>query len=109
MADFGYDKAVLTLLNLLLALLPTAETDARHTTTIRASITAYSTAVGPSSDTMKLRMLFRIEFFILSILGAKLLKRAENYRQGLPATHLKPTPRSAVVKYDLKNWKDLSV
>ena len=88
MADFSYDRAVLTLLNLALALLPTAETDARHTTTIRASITAYSTAVGPSSDTTKLRTLFRIEFFISNFLGAKLSKRTENHRQGLPATHL---------------------
>ena len=47
-----YDSIDATLLNLALALLPTAETAAKHTTMIRANMTAYSTAVGPSSDTM---------------------------------------------------------
>lgn len=46
----GYDRYVRTLLNRLLALLPTVDTAARQTTMIRASMTAYSTAVGPSSD-----------------------------------------------------------
>jgi hypothetical protein len=50
-------------LNLSLALLPTAETAARQTTIIRASMTAYSTAVGPSSETMNFLMLFA-NFFI---------------------------------------------
>src|SRR5262249_42888620 len=35
--------------NVLLALLPSVVTAAMHTTMIRASMTAYSTAVGPSS------------------------------------------------------------
>jgi hypothetical protein len=58
---------------LALALLPTADTEARHTITIKASITAYSTAVGPSSDTRKLRTLRRIDFFISEFLRAKML------------------------------------
>src|SRR5207247_1429962 len=38
-----------TLLKVLLTLEPRAVMEVMHTTTIRASITAYSTAVGPSS------------------------------------------------------------
>jgi len=41
--------AVETLVNVLFALLPKAVTDAMQTTMIKANITAYSTAVGPSS------------------------------------------------------------
>jgi hypothetical protein len=41
--------AVETLVNVLFALLPKAVTDAMHTTMIKANMTAYSTAVGPSS------------------------------------------------------------
>jgi hypothetical protein len=42
--------------------------DAKHTITIRANITAYSTAVGPSSETRNCCN-FRARFFIaLSIL-----------------------------------------
>ena len=39
--------------NVLFAFLPRVVMAAMHTTTIRASITAYSTAVGPSSCMMK--------------------------------------------------------
>ena len=49
-----------TFVNLAFALLPTEVTAARHTTMIRAIMTAYSTAVGPSSDTMKFLTLFTI-------------------------------------------------
>src|SRR5206468_3764127 len=43
-----------TLVNVLLALLPSVVIAAMQTTMIRASITAYSTAVGPSSRARKL-------------------------------------------------------
>src|SRR5262245_46483398 len=42
-----------TLVKVLLALLPRAVMAVMHTTTIRASMTAYSTAVGPSSRCRK--------------------------------------------------------
>src|SRR5262249_46349764 len=42
-----------TLVNVLLALLPRAVIAVMHTTIIRASMTAYSTAVGPSSRLRK--------------------------------------------------------
>lgn len=58
----------LTLLNFVFARLPTADTEARQTTTINASITAYSTAVGPSSDVRKRPML---DFNLLSISNLK--------------------------------------
>src|SRR6516165_7493097 len=45
---------LLTLVNVLLALVPRAVMAVMHTTMIRASITAYSTAVGPSSAFRKL-------------------------------------------------------
>jgi len=45
-----------TLLNVLLALLPIWLMAVKHTTTIRASITAYTTAVGPSSQKRKVRI-----------------------------------------------------
>ena len=41
------------LLKVVLAFVPTAVIAVRQTITIRASITAYSTAVGPSSETRK--------------------------------------------------------
>src|ERR1700733_7847073 len=44
---------LLTLVNVLLALVPRAVMAVMHTTIIRASMTAYSTAVGPSSRFMK--------------------------------------------------------
>src|SRR5262245_45043357 len=44
---------VLTLVNVLLALLPSAVIDATQTTIMSASMTAYSTAVGPSSRLKK--------------------------------------------------------
>src|SRR5205085_9847103 len=46
-----------TLVNVVLALLPSVVIAAMQTTMIRASITAYSTAVGPSSFTRKLTAL----------------------------------------------------
>ena len=47
-----------TLVKVLLALLPSVVMAAMQTTIIRASITAYSTAVGPSSFTRKLATLW---------------------------------------------------
>jgi hypothetical protein len=44
---------LLTLVKVLLALVPKAVMAVMHTTMIRASMTAYSTAVGPSSRFMK--------------------------------------------------------
>src|SRR5882724_5285070 len=52
------------LLNVLLARVPMVVMVLRQTTTIRASITAYSTAVGPSSDFRK-RCTFKERFFIV--------------------------------------------
>src|SRR5438105_15729361 len=55
---FAYDPLTATLsdtlLKVLLALEPIDVTATRHTTMIKASITAYSTAVGPSSALTKL-------------------------------------------------------
>lgn len=42
-----------TFVNVALVLVPTEVMAVKHTITIRASITAYSTAVGPSSETRK--------------------------------------------------------
>jgi len=44
-----------TLLNVELAFVPIELIAVKHTITIKASITAYSTAVGPSSQTRKRR------------------------------------------------------
>ena len=55
-----------TSLNVCVALLPIKVMAERQTTTIRASITAYSTAVGPSSDFRK-RCTFRAKFFMASL------------------------------------------
>jgi len=41
------------LVKVVLEFVPSVRIEAKHTTTISASITAYSTAVGPSSDRMK--------------------------------------------------------
>src|SRR5687767_13120410 len=54
-----------TTLNVLLALEPRVVTAAMHTTMIRASITAYSTAVGPSSRFRKVTN-FLARLFIIS-------------------------------------------
>ncbi len=54
--------------NAVLALMPTVRIVARQTTTMSASITAYSTAVGPSSEVNNWRILtknFRIRFSLL--------------------------------------------
>src|SRR5678816_3646923 len=57
-------RAFAMLLNVLFARVPMVVMVLRHTTTIRASITAYSTAVGPSSDFRK-RCTFKARFFIV--------------------------------------------
>jgi hypothetical protein len=60
----SYDPMELaTLLNVLLAFVPTALMAVKHTMTMRDSITAYSTAVGPSSETRK-RCTFRASDFM---------------------------------------------
>ena len=51
--------------NTCLALLPIVVMVARQTQMISASITAYSTAVGPSSDTKNRRNLVANDFMIL--------------------------------------------
>ena len=51
------------LVNVVLALVPNVVIALRQTITIKANITAYSTAVGPSSDTMKRRN-FNARFFM---------------------------------------------
>src|SRR5262249_46229473 len=62
-----YEASVLlTWLNVVLTLLPSAPTTETIATTIRASITAYSTAVGPSSLTRKLRTLEIRQFIACS-------------------------------------------
>jgi hypothetical protein len=55
-------KPALTALNIVLALVPTALIAVRQTTTINASMTAYSTAVGPSSEPRN-RTMLRAMFF----------------------------------------------
>ena len=55
-----------TLLNVDCALVPMEVMAVKQTTTIKASITAYSTAVGPSSDFKKRSTLFA-KFFMLSL------------------------------------------
>ena len=62
-----YDPATLLnelaeLFNIVLVLAPNTPIDAKHTRIIKASITAYSTAVGPSSETKKRRSLDRSVF-----------------------------------------------
>ena len=57
-----YVNLLLTFANVLLALVPTVWIAVKHTMTIRASITAYSTAVGPSSHTRK-RCIFNARVF----------------------------------------------
>src|SRR3954452_4783732 len=58
-----------TLVNVLLALLPRAVMAVMHTTIIRASMTAYSTAVGPSSR-FRNSATFCSTFFIALLLSA---------------------------------------
>src|SRR5262245_57611150 len=57
-------SCVLTFENVADAFVPTAWMAVRQTTMIRASITAYSTAVGPSSETIK-RLTFRASSFMV--------------------------------------------
>jgi hypothetical protein len=56
-------SAVAMLLNVALARVPIAWIETKQTITMRASITAYSTAVGPSSDAKKC-LTFKAKFFI---------------------------------------------
>ena len=56
-----------TLVKVDLALLPIAVMALKQVTTIRANITAYSTAVGPSSD-FKKRSTLQAKFFIRALL-----------------------------------------
>jgi len=55
-----------TLVNVALALLPMEVIAPKHTTTMSANMTAYSTAVGPSSD-FKKRLIFEAMFFMESL------------------------------------------
>lgn len=52
------------MVKVVLARLPIEVIAPKQTTTIRASITAYSTAVGPSSD-FKKRLIFEAKFFMV--------------------------------------------
>jgi hypothetical protein len=61
---------LLTELNVLLMLVPRFLTIVTQATTMRASITAYSTAVGPSSLTRKRRTLAIILFILDSFVSA---------------------------------------
>ena len=54
-ADQDAPSDFATFLNVVLERLPTEVIAVKHTITIRASMTAYSTAVGPSSETRKFR------------------------------------------------------
>src|SRR6185312_3802088 len=60
-----------TKLNVELALLPRVVMAAMQTTTIRASITAYSTAVGPSSFLMKFTKPFVIACITSPVLASQ--------------------------------------
>ena len=66
-----------TLENTLLALLPIVVTAVRHTTMINDSITAYSTAVGPSSEAKKRRNFRASDFMWLNLHSRdRLVRRA---------------------------------
>jgi len=69
------------LLNVVLAFLPSAEMAAMQTTTMRANITAYSTAVGPSS-------FFRNETIFLAMLRMRFSEWGNEGNQKM--THPKP-------------------
>src|SRR6185437_14960479 len=64
--------ALLTLLNVPLTLVPSEVTIVMQATRIRASITAYSTAVGPSSLTRNRRTEFRV------FIGAHLCEESDS-------------------------------
>jgi hypothetical protein len=64
-----YKRALLTELNVPLALRPSDRTPAARTAMMMANITAYSTAVGPSSVTKK-RLTFETISFIVNSLPA---------------------------------------
>ena len=70
-----------TLLNVVLVDVPTALIAVRQTITIKASMTAYSTAVGPSSDTRKRRSFKASRFMGVApmLLVAPLLMRMPRY------------------------------
>ena len=60
----GYGSAVLVALNEALTFVPTAVIVVIQATTIRANITAYSTAVGPSSDARNFFKRFMVSHFL---------------------------------------------
>jgi hypothetical protein len=66
-------RVLATLLNVALVLVPTELMAVKQTITIRANITAYSTAVGPSSETRK-RCTFRASDFIIFLHSSQSLK-----------------------------------
>src|SRR5262245_40360210 len=78
--DYEPPSCVLTLLNVVEALVPTAWMAVRQTTMIRASMTAYSTAVGPSSETRKRLMLDANGIMMCPFLG----RRTENLTERFP-------------------------
>src|SRR5436190_13181273 len=63
----------LTVVKVLLALVPRAVIAVMQTTMIRASMTAYSTAVGPSSRFMKFTNAW-VRFFMVSVLCSEYLE-----------------------------------
>src|SRR5262245_4292476 len=60
LAQLAAGRAASTVVNVLFAFWPRLVMAAMHTTMIRASMTAYSTAVGPSSRFRKLTMFFNM-------------------------------------------------
>src|SRR5437870_3190586 len=72
---------LLTLVNVLLALVPRAVMAVMQTTIMRASITAYSTAVGPSSRRRKFTI--RCANFVMTLL---LLRESLELREKTPAS-----------------------
>src|SRR5438105_11147284 len=68
-----------TVVNVLLALLPRVVMAAMHTTMIRASMTAYSTAVGPSSRRRNFTTLLA-NFFIVFSFGSLAIREAAPWR-----------------------------
>jgi len=61
-----------TLLKVVAVLVPTARIAVRQTITINASMMAYSTAVGPSSETTNLRIFAVSRFMVFSSFSTSL-------------------------------------